>query len=274
MTAAITALVQQFEHGIRRIVVSGVTYYSLVDMCAVLTDTKDANIYWRDTKRRLKKDGFESWENIPQFKLPAADGKYRLTDCATAETCLRIVQAIPSPKAEPLRRWFARVAIERIEETANPELGIARSRQRAVEAYQERGLPADWIAARLKGIGERNHFTDSIARNVRGMEGEDYAEATNAIYQGLWGRSARELRREMGLSDRANLRDHQPRLAAQHQAIVEAAVSEMLSRIPDPTPDELCRICRDIARTVGLQADDLSAYMGIDLATGRRLLRR
>lgn len=272
MTPAI-ALLQQFESGIRRIVVNGTTYYSLVDMCAQFSDAAQARAYWRDTKKRLAREGFEVGENISQFKLPAPDGKYRATDCATAETCLRIIQSIPSPRAEPLRRWFARLATERIEETANPELGVQRSRQRALEAYQQQGRPADWIAARLRGIDDRHAFTDSIAAHVHGMTGPDYAEATNAVYEGLWGRDARALRRDLGLSDRANLRDHQPRLAAQHQAIVEAAVSEMLSRIPNPTPDDLRRLCRDVAHHVGVQADALARYMGIDLATGRRLLR-
>lgn len=266
------ALIQQFEHGIRRVTVDGTTWYSLVDVCAQFSDTIRARKFWTDTKKRLERDGFQVSDEIGQFKLPAPDGKSRSTDCATAETCLRIVQSIPSPKAEPVRRWFARLAAERIEETANPELGIHRSRQRAIDEYARRGQSPDWIASRLKAISDRNAFTDSIARNVRGMTGPDYAEATNSVYRGLWGRDARELRRDMGLSANANLRDHQPRLAALHQATVEAAVSDMLALYPDPTPDELCRLCRDIARRVGVQADALADYMGLDLATGRRFL--
>ncbi len=260
------------DQSIRRAERGGKVYYSLVDIVATFSGTTLARRYWSDTKRRLKSDGFQLYENIIHLKLPSSDGKFYKTDVADAETCLRIVQSIPSPHAEPVRQWLARVGMDRLEETADPELGIQRAQNRAVDVYENRGMDSAWIAARLKGIDDRKAFTDALQQHVAGILGKHYGMATNAVYRGLWGRDSSQLKEEMGIPQKANLRDHQPRLANISQAMVEAAVSEILENRQFVTPPEAMRIIQEVADVVQVQAEMLSQMTGKDLATGRPLL--
>lgn len=265
----------EFSQRIRRAEHDGESYYSLVDIMAEFSDTEaKARYYWRDTKKRLKKDGFEVWEKISQLKLPAPDGKLRLTDCATAETCLRIVQSIPSPKAEPVRQWLARVAKERLDETADPELGIARANQRAVDSYKRRGKDDQWIATRLQGIDDRKAFTDALTRHVADIVGKHYGMATNSVYKGLWGRSAATLKQQLGLPKSANLRDFQPRIAVHYQGIVESAVAYLLGEAQTVTVEQAIAVIDKIASLIGVQASELGALLGIDVATDEHLLSK
>jgi hypothetical protein len=163
-----TNLPQSFDDSIRHEVRNGVTLYSLVDIVAQFSDTEAARQYWLDTKKRLKRDGFEVSDKILRISLTDKTGnRKQQTDVADAETCLRIVQSIPSPKAEPVRQWLARVALERMEEAADPELGIRRARERAVAAYQRQGKDSKWIAGRLDGINDRKVFTGRAASGVQ-----------------------------------------------------------------------------------------------------------
>ncbi|MEO8392503.1 MAG: hypothetical protein ABI700_05875 [Chloroflexota bacterium] len=237
------------------------------------SDTEaDARFYWRDTKRRLKADGFELWEKISPLKLPSSDGKSYKTDVADAQTCLRIVQAIPSPKAEPIRQWLAQVGVERLEERANPELGVRRAQDRAAEIYQKRGKDDQWIAGRLIGISDRKAFTDALAQHVAHITGATYGKATNAVYKGLWGRSAGVLKQELGISKSASLRDHQPSIANHYQALCEITVTHLLGSAETVTPEQALTIIQSVARVLGVQASELGALMEIDPATGKPLL--
>lgn len=271
-----TDLPQSFDdHAIRREVHNGIALYSLVNIVEQFSDTEDeARNYWKDTKKRLKRDGFELWENITQLKLLARDGKLRSTDVADAETCLRIIQSIPSPKAEPVRQWLAKVAMERIEEAADPELGIQRARARAIAAYERQGKEKEWIAGRLDSIDDRKLFTDALKAHVENIQGRHYGQATNGVYEGLWNRNAATLKKQMGLPDSANLRDFQGLLAVRYQQIVEAAVSDMLKRREIVTVTDAMQLIHDIAKVVGVQASELGTLMGMDLATDMPLLPR
>lgn len=131
-------------------------YFSIVDVVAVLTDSPDPNAYWRKLKQRLKAEGNETVTNCHGLKMKAADGKRRLTDVASSEQILRLIQSIPSPKAEPFKLWLARVGAERIEETIDPEQAI----DRALETYQRKGYSDEWISQRLMSIRVRNALTD------------------------------------------------------------------------------------------------------------------
>lgn len=144
------------EKTIRRIWHDEEWYFSVIDVVAALTDSEIPRRYWTDMKRRLTDEGFnEVYANCVQLKLPAPDGKMRQTDCASTETLLRIIQSIPSPRAEPFKRWLAQVATERLAEIANPELLTERQR----EYYKAKGYPEDWIEARMRGITVRNVLT-------------------------------------------------------------------------------------------------------------------
>lgn len=263
-----------FDHNrIRKTTRDGVAYYSLVDIVREFSSTEaEARYYWRDTKNRLKKDGFELWGQISQSKLTAPDGKKRLTDVADAETCMRIVQSIPSPKAEPVRQWLARVAVERIEEAADPELGVRRAHERAAETYKRRGKDDKWISGRLKGIDDRKAFTDMLQKHVADIAGKHYGQATNRLYLGLWGRDAEQLRRDLGLPPGTNIRDYQPNLAHHYQGIVEITVAAILGQSEQVTPEQALHIIEQVASMIGAQASELGFLLGIDPATGQQRL--
>lgn len=180
-------------------------YFSVVDVVAVLTESKDfqtARKYWNKLKQRLKEEGFEPVTNCHQLKMPAADGKMRLTDVADTEQLLRIIQSVPSPKAEPFKMWLAKVGAERLDQMQNPELSI----QQAMIDYKRLGYSDNWINQRLKSIEIRKDLTDQWKlHNVE--EGVQYATLTDIIYQSWAGRTSKEYKKLKGLK-KENLRDN------------------------------------------------------------------
>ena len=180
-------------------------YFSVVDVVAVLTESKDfqtARKYWNKLKQRLKEEGFEPVTNCHQLKMPAADGKMRLTDVADTEQLLRIIQSVPSPKAEPFKTWLAKVGAERLDQMQDPELSI----QQAMIDYKRLGYSDNWINQRLKSIEIRKDLTDQWKlHNVE--EGVQYATLTDIIYQSWAGRTSKEYKQLKGLK-KENLRDN------------------------------------------------------------------
>jgi hypothetical protein len=178
-------------------------YFAVVDVVAVLSDSSNPRRYWSDLKRKLKQEGAEQlYEKIVQLKMIAQDGRKRNTDCANTESLLRIIQSVPSPKAEPFKQWLARVGRERLEEIADPELAV----QRAREFYQKKGYSEEWIEARLRGLGIRNELTDEW-KNRGVKEGMEYAILTNEISKGTFDITAGEHKKLKKLKQQ-NLRDH------------------------------------------------------------------
>ena len=182
-------------------------YFSIVDVVGILTDQPDldhARNYWKVLKHRLKKEGFESVTNCNQLKFQASDGKRYKTDVADTEQLFRIIQSIPSPKAEPFKRWMAQVAAERIDQMQDPELSI----HQAMADYKRLGYSDNWINQRLKSIEIRKDLTDQWRQhNVE--EGVQYATLTDIIYQAWAGKTAKEYKRYKGLK-KENLRDNMP----------------------------------------------------------------
>lgn len=180
-------------------------YFSVVDVVAVLTESKDfqtARKYWNKLKQRLKEEGFEPVTNCHQLKMPAADGKMRLTDVADTEQLLRIIQSVPSPKAEPFKMWLAKVGTARLDQMQDPELSI----QQAMIDYKRLGYSDNWINQRLKSIEIRKDLTDQWKlHNVE--EGVQYATLTDIIYQSWPGRTSKEYKQLKGLK-KENLRDN------------------------------------------------------------------
>ena len=180
-------------------------YFSIVDVVGVLVDSKDyqtARKYWNKLKQRLKEEGFEPVTNCHQLKLRAEDGKLRLTDVADTEQLFRIIQSIPSPKAEPIKQWMAHVAAERLDQLQDPELSI----QQAIMDYKQLGYSDNWINQRLKSIEIRKDLTDQWKlHNVE--EGIQYATLTDIIYQHWAGKTAKEYKQFKGLK-KENLRDN------------------------------------------------------------------
>ena len=177
-------------------------YFSIVDVVSVLTDSVDATAYWRKLKQRLKEEGNETVTNCHGLKMKATDGKMRLTDVADTEQLLRIIQSIPSPKAEPFKQWMAHVASERLDQIQDPELSI----EQAMMDYKRLGYSDNWINQRLKSIEIRKDLTDQWKlHNVE--EGVQYATLTDIIYQQWTGKSAKEYKQFKGLK-KENLRDN------------------------------------------------------------------
>ena len=177
-------------------------YFSIVDVVSVLTDSVDATDYWRKLKQRLKEEGNETVTNCHGLKMKATDGKMRLTDVADTEQLLRIIQSIPSPKAEPFKQWMAHVASERLDQMQDPELSI----EQAMMDYKRLGYSDNWINQRLKSIEIRKDLTDQWKlHNVE--EGVQYATLTDIIYQQWTGKSAKEYKQFKGLK-KENLRDN------------------------------------------------------------------
>lgn len=177
-------------------------YFSVVDVVAVLTESPNPQTYWRVLKKRLKDEGNETVTNCNGLRMPAADGKMRLTDVADTEQLLRIIQSVPSPKAEPFKMWLAKVGTARLNQMQDPELSI----QQAMIDYKRLGYSDNWINQRLKSIEIRKDLTDQWKlHNVE--EGVQYATLTDIIYQSWAGRTSKEYKKLKGLK-KENLRDN------------------------------------------------------------------
>ncbi|MFH1386504.1 MAG: Bro-N domain-containing protein [bacterium] len=188
---------------IRKAIHNNEWWFSIVDIIEVLTGSDRPRKYWNDLKKKLEKEGYsEVSEKIGQLKIPAPDGKMRETDCANTETLFRIIQTIPSPKAELFKRWLAKVGYERIQEIEDPELATKRTRA----LYKAKGYPDDWIEKRMRGIAIREELTDEWKN--RGAENErDFAILTAEISEATFGLKPNEYKKLKGLK-RENLRDH------------------------------------------------------------------
>ena len=198
-------------------------YFSIVDVVGALTNSTDGRKYWNKLKQRLKEEGSELVTICHRLKLPAADGKMRLTDTATAKGILRIIQSIPSPKAEPFKQWLAQVGSDRIAEIENPELAQKRIR----ETYRAKGYSDEWIEQRIRGIAIRDTLTDEWKK--RGIkEGKEYAILTAEISKATFGITPSEYKRVKSLDRPSeNLRDHMTDLELLFSALGEASSTEI-----------------------------------------------
>ena len=200
---------------------AGKWYVSIVDVIAVLTESKDAAAYWRKLKQRLKAEGNETVTNCHGLKMTAPDGKMRLTDVADVEQLFRLVQSIPSPKAEPFKLWLSSLARERLEEIDDPEQGI----DRMLEYYHRQGYSENWINQRLKSIEVRKELTDEWER--RGIKkGQEYATLTDIITLGWSGMTTRQYKQYKGLKTES-LRDNMTNLELVLNMLAEATTTEI-----------------------------------------------
>ena len=196
-------------------------YFSIVDVIGVLTESKDPTAYWRKLKQRMKNEGNETVTNCHGLKMTAQDGKKRLTDVANTEQLLRLIQSIPSKKAEPFKMWLAQVGRERIEETIDPELTI----DRALETYARLGYDADWINQRLQTIRARKELTDQWKSH--GVEqGKEFAILTDEVTRAWSGMSTRQYKNLKGLK-KENLRDNMSTLELALNMLAEATTTEL-----------------------------------------------
>ena len=205
-------------------------YFSIVDVIAVLTDQTDyqaARNYWKVLKNRLKKEGNETVTNCNQLKMPAIDGTMRMTDVADTEQLLRLIQSVPSSKAEPFKQWLAKVGSERLDQIQDPELGI----QQALQDYRRLGYSDDWINQRLKSIEIRKELTDEWQRT--GIKGnKDFAILTNILTKTWSGKTVKEYKEHKGLK-KQNLRDNMTSTELILNMLAEASTKD-ISQANDP----------------------------------------
>lgn len=201
-------------------------YFSIVDVCQVLTDSDVPKRYWSDLKRKLHSEGAtQTYENIVRLKMKATDGKMRLTDCANTEQLLRIIQSIPSKKAEPFKQWLALVGKERLDEMADPELAV----QRGVAYYQAKGYSDAWITQRMRTIEMRKELTDEWKR-AGISDNKEYAALTNILTQTWSGKTVQQYKKLKGLR-KENLRDNMTNTELVLNQLAEVSATELAKNI-------------------------------------------
>jgi len=207
---------------VRKVIFQNEWWFSVIDVVEALTETDRPRKYWNDLKTRIIKEGYvELSAKIGQLKLPSADGKLYETDCANTETIFRLIQTIPSPKAEPFKRWLAKVGYERVQEIEDPELATKRTRA----LYKAKGYPDSWIEKRMRGIEIRETLTDEWKKRNVG-EDREYAILTAEISQATFGMTPSEYKKFKGLK-RENLRDHMNDLELIFSMLGEASTTEI-----------------------------------------------
>ena len=241
-------------------------YFSVVDVISVLTEQPDyqaARNYWKVTKKRLKDEGNETVTSCNQLKMTASDGKKRLTDVADTEQLLRIIQSIPSPKAEPFKLWLAQVGRERIEETIDPELTI----ERALETYLKKGYTREWINQRLQAIQVRKELTDE--GDARGVQkGVEYAILTDEISRAWSGMSTRQYKSLKGLK-KENLRDNMTTLELVLNMLAEATTTEISKQKAPETFSESVDVARAGGKVAGDARKAIESQTGVPVITSK-----
>jgi len=238
-------------------------YFSIIDVIAVLTDSDNPRKYWSVLKTRLKSEGSQLATNCSQLKMPGADGKMRETDVADAEQILRLVQSVPSKKAEPFKLWLAKVGNDRIDEMADPELAI----NRALDFYAKKGYSLDWINQRLKTIEVRKLLTDEWDKGgiKKGME---YALLTDEIYSGWAGLNARSYKKLKGLQ-KENLRDNMSNLELVLNMLAEVSTTEISKKESPKGLNENIKVARKGAAVAGNARREIEEKTGKSAITGK-----
>jgi hypothetical protein len=235
-------------------------YFSIIDIVEILTDSTLPRRYWSDLKIKLEQEGSQVYDEIVRFKMKAPDGRMRMTDCLSTEDVLRLVQSIPSPKAEPFKIWLAKVGYERIEETENPELAI----DRAMETYLKKGYSRSWINQRLKSIEVRKELTDEW--DNRGVnKGLEYAILTDEITKAWSEKSVREYKKFKRLK-KENLRDNMTNLELVLNMLAEASTTEISKSKKPKDLEENKEVAREGGHVAG------TARKEIEKKSGKKIL--
>ena len=231
-------------------------YFSIVDVVAVLTESPNPQTYWRVLKKRLKDEGNETVTNCNALRMRAADGKMRLTDVADTEHLLRIIQSVPSPKAEPFKMWLAKVGADRLDQMQDPELSI----QQAMTDYKRLGYSDNWINQRLKSIEIRKDLTDQWKlHNVE--EGVQYASLTDIIYQAWAGRTTKEYKRYKGLK-KENLRDNMTNEELILNMLAELSTTSITKAKNPQTLDENKQCAKEGGNVARVAREELESKTG------------
>jgi len=238
-------------------------YFSIVDVVGILTDSPNPHNYWKVLKHRLKKEGSELVTNCNQLKMIAADGKYYKTDVADTEQLFRLIQSIPSPKAEPFKLWLAKVGTERIDEIEDPE----KTFDRAMETYLKKGYSREWINQRLKSVEVRKELTDEWEN--RGVQkGQEFAILIDEITKAWSGFSTREYKQFKDLK-KENLRDHMTNLELVLNMLAEATTTEISKEKKPATLEGSRKIAKEGGTIVGHTRKEIEEKTGKKVVTKR-----
>ncbi|MHB1454108.1 MAG: BRO family protein [Saccharofermentanales bacterium] len=238
-------------------------YFSITDVIGILSDSENPQVYWRVLKKRLLAEGNESVTNCNALKMRAADGKMRLSDVADTQQLLRLIQAIPSPKAEPFKMWLAKVGSERLDETADPELAI----ERALGMYLKKGYSKEWIDQRLKTIEVRKELTDEW--DNRGVQkGVEYAILTNEITKAWTGLTTKEYKNLKGLK-KENLRDNMTNLELVLNMLAEASTTEISKKKQPETFEQNKHIAKQGGKVAFAARKQLEDTTGDNVITSK-----
>lgn len=236
-------------------------YFSIIDVVAVLTESVDPNAYWRKLKQRLKLEGNETVTNCHGLKMLAPDGKMRITDVADSEQLFRLIQSIPSPKAEPFKLWLAQIASERLDETQDPELTI----DRALEQYLQLGYSENWINQRLKSIEIRKELTDEWkSRGIK--EGQQFATLTDIISKAWSGKTTKEYKILKGLK-KENLRDNMTNTELILNMLAQASTKDISAAVNPETFEDSKNIAKHGGNVANVARKELEAKTGKKVVT-------
>jgi hypothetical protein len=238
-------------------------YFSIIDVMAVLTESVDAPAYWRKLKQRLKVEGNETVTNCHALKMKAPDGKMRMTDVADTEQLFRLIQSVPSPKAEPFKLWLAKMGRERIDEIEDPEIGF----DRVMETYLKKGYSKEWVNQRLKSIEVRKELTDEWDK--RGVKkGQEYAILTDEITKAWTGITTKQYKQLKDLK-KENLRDHMTNLELVLNMLAEATTTEISKKKEPKTFNESKTIAKQGGTIAGNTRKEIEAKTGDKIVTGK-----
>ncbi|MGL5041445.1 MAG: hypothetical protein ACRC6D_15360 [Aeromonas sp.] len=272
-TPSFTDTIQQFKQAlpagakgtyIRRGIVNGVTYFSVIDMVDYLMgygNKTEANSYWRFVRSNLEKEGFELRRNSTKLKLLSEDGKRYKTECFCLQDSLRIIMSIPSKKVEPLKRFMAKVTEERMAEELNPELAI----ERGMRGFKAQGKSDEWVEQRVSGICSRKTFTDAL--DGAGVTGSGYGRCTNAAYVALTGKTSEGLKKELagkGRFERANVRDHMSILQLRLTEINELMGAKDIKDTEAKGEGQCVNVCKNVGKELSGLWDRASSNIQIE----------
>ncbi len=241
-------------------------YFSIIDIVAALTDSSIPKRYWSDLKAKLNEEGFEAYDKIVQLKLLADDEKLRETDCTDTETLFRVIQSIPSPKAEPFKRWLAKVGYERVQEIENPEL----AQKRMKELYRAKGYSDDWIEKRVRGIAIRDELTDEWKKR-RVETDREFAILTAEISKATFGMTPSEYQQFKGLK-KENLRDHMNDLELIFTMLGERVTTEITRNKDAQEFDECSGAAKEGGEVAGNARKDAEKKIGKSIITNQNYL--
>lgn len=245
-------------------------YFSVVDTIAVLTESTIPKRYWSDLKKKLTKEGSQLYEKIVQLKFESSDGKKYATDCLETSNILRLIQSIPSPKAEPFKLWLATVGYERLQEIENPEL----AQERMKELYEKKGYSKDWIDKRLRGIAIRQNLTDEW-KNRGITEETDYAILTAEISKATFGLTPSEYKQLKGLNKKnQNLRDHMDDLELIFTMLGERVTTEISEKEQPETFDESKKVAKRGGNVAGVARKQTEKELARSVISKKNFLKK